>query len=379
MNILLEARSLSAKASGVRSYTVELTRSLAARSNHSYQLLVSSEEGKSVFPNIPSHIVPLGNPLLLSRWLHTKLPKKIMELQPDIVHFTKADVPKRKVKPTVVTIYDVIPLLLPQSQSFFRRMYWPQALHRAADLSDHILTISEQSKKDIVNAFQVDPKKITVTPLAINHEHFMPITDVEKRNTIKQRYSLPDQYILFVGTRDQRKNIPALIQAFTRIHNQIPQHLVIVGRPAHKNDTTIDAIAKSGVSEKIHIVENATYEDLPSIYSMADLFVWPSIYEGWGFPPQEAMACGVPVIVSNGGALPEVVGEAGKIIPFSMPDLKKRLFDDEFIDQLSKEIVNVITNKDMQEQMKTAGLERVKAFTWDQVAKSTELVYESVV
>ena len=378
MKVLIEARALSATAGGVKSYTLELIRNLVARKQHEYELLVSAPSAKKVVFEAQSHLVPLAHDFLLSHWLHTKVPKAVSHINPDVVHFTKADVPKKKAKPTVVTIYDIIPILFPESQSLFRRIYWPKALERAATQADHVLTISEQSKKDIMSRFNVDEQKITVTPLAINTGHFKPVTDEGLRSAVKNRYSLPEKYILFVGTRDRRKNSPALIEAFSRIHKEMDHHLVIVGRPAFKYDTTIDAITKSGVSEKIHVVENASYEDLPTIYSMADLFVWPSVYEGWGFPPQEAMACGVPVIVSNGGPLPEVVGNAGVIVPFTTDALQTRVIDKDFVMKLSEEMKRVIGDLDEQIKMKQAGLERVTEFSWTRVAEQTEKVYESL-
>lgn len=376
MKIAIEARAVSGSGSGVRTYTLELIRHLLQLGRDDYTLLYGSKQPVGTFTQAHEEIVPLHHEALLPLWLHHLVPDALERLKPDVIHFTKADVPKKKRVATVVTIYDVIPLLLPQTQSWSRRLYWPRALQRAAQLSDHIMTISERSKQDIIELLQVDPSRITVTPLAINREHFQPVDDAAKLANVRAKYNLPEHYMLFLGTRDIRKNIGALIRAYAKIHQQIPNHLVIAGKPALKQDTSGALISSLGFQDKVHMLGSVAYDDLPALYSAADLFVWPTVYEGWAFPPQEAMACGTPVIVSDGGPLPEVVGNAGEIVQFSETDLMKRLSDDVFISRLAERIEQVLSDPVKQKHMTEAGLQRVQQFSWQSVAKKTRSVYE---
>src|SRR5688572_2346839 len=174
MKIAIEARALSASM-GVRTYTLELLRGLARLGGHEVHAWYDHQRHVGSVGGITEHVLPLHSEALLLPWLWWQLPRAMRQVGPDIVHFTKAAVPRRKIAPTVATIYDVIPLLLPQSQTPLRRLYWPATLRHTAAMADHLLTISEQSKQDIVARLQVAPDKVTVTPLAIDHDHFHPV------------------------------------------------------------------------------------------------------------------------------------------------------------------------------------------------------------
>jgi len=326
MKIALEARSLSAEASGVKTYVFELIRHMLKQVDPGdMTLLYDSDEPVATFSQADERVVPRSGDVGFQRWLHKQIPAILREVRPDVVHFTKADIPRTKVAPTVVTIFDTIPLLFPESQSFTRRLYWPRALKRAAREADHILTISDASRDDIVRLLDVPPKKITTTPLPVDSERFRPVTDVEKLARVRAKYGLPEAFVLFVSTRDKRKNIGSLIRAFEKIQGDVAYDLVIVGKPALKRDDSEQLVKSLGLEQRVHIVGLVEADELPALYSAAELFVFPSVYEGWSFPTLEAMACGTPVIVSNGGPLPQVVGEAGEIVEFAKERLQERV------------------------------------------------------
>ncbi|MEX1112611.1 MAG: glycosyltransferase family 1 protein [Candidatus Andersenbacteria bacterium] len=376
--IVIEARSLSGAGGGVQTYTRELiTNILAERTSHSIDVLYGSEDQRNAFPDATSHVVSLASEVLLPSWLHKKVPHLLNEIQPSVVHFTKADVPKRKRWPTIVTIYDVIPLLLPQTQSLLRRLYWPRALSRAAQQSDHILTISQASKQGIIQHLGVDPERITVTEPGIDLGHFKPV-DVTSARNVLQQYDISLPYILFVGTRDARKNIPALLRAVDRLKKDIPHNIVIVGRAGDKEDDTEQVIRKLGLVDRVHLLGKVAYEHLPALYSAAEVFVWPSVYEGWGFPPVEAMACGTPVVTSDGGSLPEAVGAGGVVVPFSEEVVHKRYDDTDFINRLSDEIARVLSDRDLKARLRESGLTHAAQFSWKTLAQRTLAVYDQV-
>ncbi len=356
MRIAIEARALGRPASGISTYVRELVRALReAAPDDEISLL---QEGPT-------------SELLLSLWLNTTVPQWLSKTQPDVVHFTKAALPYQKKFPAVVTIYDVIPLLFPESQKFLPRLLWPITLRHAAHTADHIITISETSKKDIVEQLQVAPEKITVTPLPVNQ-------GMQNSELRVQKYANTTPYILFLGTIEPRKNVPALVRAFAKIAHTIPHNIVIAGRAYKGIDDVHAAIKNSGVAERIQLRNFVPTEELRALYTNASLFVWPSIYEGWGFPPQEAMAAGVPVIVSNGGSLPEVVGEAGEIVPFTAPKIAERTHDEAFEVALADRIVAVLSNPEKQAAMREAGLRQVQKLSWPVTARATLKVYEQV-
>jgi len=358
MKVAIEARALVSKGSGVRTYVQELINNLPA--GHQYEI-------------IDTERVPLPHELLIAPWLNFAVGHVLDHIKPDVAHFTKAAVPWRKKYSTVVTIYDLIPILLPESQKTMARWYWPGTLRRAARTSDHILTISEASKKDIIDNFEVDPGKITVTPLAVDLGHFTspPALSLEKERGLRP-------YVLFVGTREPRKNVPLLVRAFARIVDQIPHDLLIAGRVYKGSEDVEREIMKAGLEDRVKLPGFVDYKELPGLYAGADLLVWPCVYEGWGLPPMEAMATGTPVIVSDGGSLPEVVGEAGEVVKFATNDLSKRKQDVDFEERLADKMVEVLQDKAKLERMRAAGLVQVRKFSWAEVAKKTVEVYERV-
>ncbi|MBI3255372.1 MAG: glycosyltransferase family 4 protein [Candidatus Andersenbacteria bacterium] len=381
MKVLIEARALSAKGGGVKTYVRELINHMIPMLSGIETTIVLDRPGARVEIGAGhEEVLPLWHEVLLPWWLSKGIGSRIRVLEPDVVHYTKAAVPRNAGAPSVVTIYDVIPILYPSSQTWLRRVYWPAALRQAAHRSDHILTISEASRRDIVKYLGVPAEKITVTPLAADTARYRPDIGPEEKIQVKAKLRLKGPYILCLTTRDERKNVGSLIRAFAKVAPYISHDLVIAGKPALKHDasTVIAARLAPAVRDRVRFLDFVDYNDLPALYAGADLFVWPSVYEGWGFPPQEAMASGVPVIVSDGGSLPEVVGEAGEIVKFTTDDLAGRTHDDDFIAALAKNIGVVLHDAPKRARMRAAGLAQAKKFTWDDVARKTLEVYKKV-
>lgn len=352
MKVAIETRALNSTTSaGVATYARELIRNLSEIGGAEYEIIQDDP---------PAWKLPW--------WMNVTLPNRLARSKADIVHFTKGAVPMRKVLPTVVTIHDIIPVFFPASQAPLQRLLWPRALKAAAQRSDHIITISEASKRDIMEQFGVEASKITVTPEAVDLTRFRP---TESRSHDKA-------YILFVGTRDIRKNVPLLIRAFARIAEDIPHQLVIAGRQALKLNDDRKQAQELGLEKRITWLDFVPEEDLPALYAGADLFVWPSAYEGFGLPPMEAMASGVPVIVSNGGALPEVMGSAEEIVSFSEQKFRERTWDMPFEETLAERMLVVLEDENKRRTMRALGLERVKQFSWRSVAERTLEVYRKV-
>lgn len=377
MKVLIEARSLSASM-GVKTYIVNLLRELQRQQKHQYTVVYDHAKHIGTNAAMQEVVVPLHSPLQTSWWLQHQLPGVIARERPAVAHFTKADVPRLKKVPTVVSIYDVIPLFLPSSQKLLQRLYWPQAMARSARYSDHILTISDISKQDIIKYLQVAPEKITVTPLAADTQHFHPIAapDVE---AVTQKHGIQSPYILFVGTWEPRKNIPALLRAFAAQKNNIPHQLVLAGKKGWKYEAAVATLQELNLGDRVRVLDVVPYEDLPALYTGADVFVWPSVYEGWGLPVLEALACGTPVITSDGGSLPQVVGSAGVVVPFAQADVAARLDDDTFTRLLGEAMGRLANDTARKQVLRAAGPPQAATFNWAQVAEKTIRVYEQVV
>jgi len=373
MHVAVEARAVSAHGGGVKRYVDNLLKGLMEVAGLELDVIYDSKESLGLGGKAREVVVERGRDAWLWWWLNVKLGKQLKSLGPDLVHYTKASVPTNHRSPTVVTIYDVIPILFPESQKWTKRFLWPAVLRQAAHNSDRVITISEQSKRDIVEFLGIQADKVAVTPLAVEKEKFNLRTEEgSAKNDDKP-------YILFVGTIEPRKNLSLLVRAFSKIVKDIPHQLVIVGKQYRGHKELREQIAKSGVTSRVKVADYVSNEELVSLYRGADLFVWPSIYEGWGFPPQEAMACGTPVIVSNGGSLPEVVGRAGEIVEFTAKNVKDRVNDQGFESALAGKMLEVIGDDSKKRVMVQEGLERAGARDWGMVAKETVEVYREVI
>lgn len=374
MKIAIEARALSASR-GVRSYVRQLISALLAQ--HAQDSLVigyDRVEQQGTFPNSQEVIVPLHHELLLPLWLR-RITRKLQSFSPDVLHFTKAAVPSGVHIPAVVTIYDVIPLLFPQGQTLLRRAYWRKELIRAAQRAQHIITISDTSRRDIERLLGVAAEKITVTPLAVDTDFFYRRTDAK---ILTQKYGIEYPYLISVGTLEPRKNFELLIRAYARCVPHLPHHLLLVGKKGMAAGGIMRTIATHNLQDRVHWLSDVPDADIPYLLSQAELFVFPSVYEGWGLPPLEAMACGTPVLVSDGGALPEVVQKAARCLPFSTPELTERLHDTVFEDALAANMNSLLTSPIELQRLGRAGQQQAKVRNWDGVAETTRRVYATV-
>lgn len=381
MKIAIEGRVLSARGGGVKTYVAQLVRRLGEVFPADEFRVWTTTGGSTPWPpSVAEEVVPLRHEIFLTRWLRVKVLPKMMQWRPDVVHFTKAAVPSGSSVPAVVTIYDVIPLLLPSSQVWSRRWYWPRTLRQAAARASHVITISEASKQDIVRHLGIPPERVTVTPLAADLDHFQVRTKGECMKKIASKYEIPPPYLLYVGTIEPRKNIPLLLRAFARVASDIPHTLIIAGKLGMGYAAVMREVRRVKVPPgRVRFLDFVAHDDLPALYGGSDAFVWPSLYEGWGLPPLEAMACGVPTVVSDGGALPEVVGDAGVVVPFAATSLEARLHDVDFELRLSQAIVSLVLQPDRLHAMRAAGRARAETFSWKAVAESTYDVYRRVI
>lgn len=298
-----------------------------------------------------------------------ELPKLCKEYQLDLLH-VQYFIPFIRPCPIVTTIHDIsfehYKNIFTRSEYIRQKLLIPYAAKKASA----IFTVSENAKKDIINIYHISEDKIIVTDNAVNDRfRKLDASDLHEEE-LRGKYGIgPGQYILTVGNLQPRKNLPRLIEAFRKFSiKQRDYKLVIVGKKAWMyEDILKSAFQNDTVKDRIILTDYVTDEDLVRLYNAAQCFIYPSFFEGFGIPPLEAMACGVPVIVSNASSLPEVVGEAGVYFdPFSTDDI-------------AAAIEKTVSDEQLRAQLMSAGFERAKRFSWTKSAQKVVETYESVV
>ena len=266
----------------------------------------------------------------------------------------------------VVTIHDVISAVHPDTFTPKMRMWQTLFNRNAAAVADRIIVDSESTKADFLRIYGPSRQDISVVPLSVD-ETYTRVTDATVLQRVRKRYSLPESFVLFLGTVEPRKNVAGLANAYAllpaSVRRQFP--LVVCGALGWYSDTLLDEIRSLGVSDSVQFIGFAEHDDVPALYSLATLFVYPSLYEGFGYPPLEAMSCGVPVITSNTSSLPEVVGAAGIMV------------DPRDHAALADHIQRVLADPDLQTSLGRKGIERARQFRWDRTAERTLSILES--
>jgi glycosyltransferase involved in cell wall biosynthesis len=302
-------------------------------------------------------------------WEQVTGPAAARQAGVDIFHVPYFAPPLLPRTPTIVTIHDVIPLRLPSYRAGASVKAYTQLVSRAAHSAAMIITVSQHAKQDIMNALKLPAQRIRVTYEAAGEE-YRPVTDPAVLATARTRYSLGKRYILYLGGLDQRKNVPQLVRAFAHLYARINDpklQLLVAGNPDKQSGPLFPdprpVAADLGMTGQI-IYRFIEEEDKPAIYSGASLFVFPSIYEGFGLTPLEAMSCGTPVVCSNLTSLPEVVGDAALCIN---PDSLEELVD---------AMYRVLTDSTLAADLRTRSLKRAAQFSWEKTATETLSVYE---
>lgn len=267
----------------------------------------------------------------------------------------------------IVTIHDLIPYIMPETvgEGYLKRFIndMPNILSH----SSAVLTVSEYSKNDIVKFFKYPKEKIFVTPLAAN-DIYKPLDRKLCIDTVKNQFKIDGPFILYIGGFSTRKNVKELILAFNKVNSQLktPHKLVIVGSLRDEGEKLRILAESSKESKNIIFTGFVETDMLPMLYNACEAFVYPSLYEGFGLPPLEAMKCKTAVITSNITSIPEVTGDSAILInPTSKDDLSEKLF-------------YVLDNQDIKENLREAGYKKSLEFSWKQTAKKTLSAYKSI-
>ena len=282
----------------------------------------------------------------------------------DIYHFPNFIIPPLRKGKALVTIHDMAFLRFPQYAEDNNRKYLEASIPDTVRRADAILTVSRFSAGEICELLHVEPDRVHSVYHGISAEFTRP--DDASIQAVLARHRIEKPYILTVGTVEPRKNIPFLIEVFENLKSYDGQ-LVIAGMPGWKYGPILDRMRQSRCARRIRYVEYVPNDDLPSLYGGAELFVLTSFYEGFGFPPIEAMACGTPVISSSGGALPEVLGTGAVIL------------EDFNLDRWITQVERLLSDSNRRQELVAAGRIQAARYSWTQAALDTWKVYSSLV
>lgn len=279
----------------------------------------------------------------------------------DIVHFFNFILPRKIKSKTINTVHDMNYIRYPETMSKTNYNIHRKNLQRSCRDADFILTVSQNSKNEIMEFMNVSPDKIDIASPAVDTNIFHPIKDC---GWIKDKYKIPGGYILYFGTLEPRKNITSIIKAFKTVSEKNADiNLVLAGQKGWMYEEIFRLIQDLHLQDRVVFTGYVPEEDAPALYSCAEAFVFPSLYEGFGMPPLEAMACGTPVIVSNTSSLPEVVGDAGILV------------DPHDIENISFEMDRLINDSEVRKTLSEKGLEQSRKFTWEDSARKVIEVY----
>ncbi len=369
--ITLDVSAAVHSRAGLGRYAESLTRALVAAHPHRYALFYNRERGIEPLEglkHLPAHTVALGyKPWRMLVWMGQLVRVPFNRLVPDATLFHATEhllLPLRGV-PTVLTVHDLIFRHLPEHHKTLNRWYLNWTMPLYCRRADRIITISHATRRDLIAAYDVPPAKITVIHEAAD-PRFRP-QPPEAVEAVRTRYDLPARYLLSVGTIEPRKNLARLLEAFETLHAEgLTDALVVVGGRGWLYDDFFARLERSPAREAVLFPGYVPDADLPPIYAGAQALAFPSLYEGFGLPVLEAMACGTPVACSNTSSLPEVAGDAAL------------LFDPRDVTAITRALRRLLSDDALHADLRQRGLDRAATFSWDRVAAETEAVYNTV-
>jgi glycosyltransferase involved in cell wall biosynthesis len=365
MLIAFDGTTLRPQRTGVGYYTEHLLHHLAEARSGDELTILSNRPVDTIRP-LPSRIRVAATAGRIPRlvWMQTTATRLLRKLQPDVAHFTNGMVPFASPVPTVVTIHDMSLTMYPRYHPVRRVVLNRPLVDFSARRADAIITVSQSAKRDIIRLYGIPSDRVHVI-----HEAAAPtfgrVTSTAELERVRQRYSLADRFILYVGTIEPRKNLPSLIEGFARRSKagDLPHQLVCVGPYGWLSRDIERHIERLDIRRAVRFTGYVPFGDLPALYTMADLFVFPSLYEGFGLPVIEAMACGTPVITGRVAALEEVAGGAVEHIDHLDPAT------------IGGALVALARSRERREQLRACGLARAKQFSWQRAAQETLAVY----
>lgn len=352
--------------SGVSTYTQQLLAALVARCDDRCYVPLAHRNVNGHLP--PGTAAPIGEPYQRRWWwMQAIAPRLLHDLQPSLAHFTNSIAPLACPVPLVLTIHDMSLFLHARTQPLRSLLTVRPLMPLAARHAAAIITISQHARCDIIRLLKVDPAKVHVVYNAPS-QRYQPVTDAAELDRVRRQYGLPDQFVLYVGTFEPRKNIPRLLRAFAQVRRARPAaRLVMAGQLGWKHRAIWQELEVQSLTDAVQWLGYVPGSDLPALYSLASVFAFPSVYEGFGLPVAEALACGTPVLTSQDSALAEVAGDAALLI------------DPLNVESIAHGLLRLLTDQSLCARLRLRGFRRVAEFSWARAAAETAHVYESIV
>jgi glycosyltransferase involved in cell wall biosynthesis len=369
MRIAFDGTTLRPGRTGVGYYTEHLLHHLAREAAGDELIVVSNRPVDTTKP-LPASVRVMSSGVRTPRmvWMQTLAPRVLRDLQPSVVHFTNGMIPIASPVPTVVTIHDMSLTMYPRYHPFRRVLLNRPFVDLAARRAAAVITVSQSAKRDIVRIYGLPSERVHVVHEAAAPS-FRPIADRAELERVRRQYRLPERFILYVGTIEPRKNLPKLIEGFAARHKtgELPHQLVCAGPYGWLSRDIEQRIERLHVTNAVRFTGYVPFDDLPALYSLAEMFVFPSLYEGFGLPVIEAMASGTPVITGSVPALTEIAGGAIARVE----DLRA--------ETLGHAMVALGRDADRRRHLSMLGLARARTFSWERAARETLDVYRQTV
>lgn len=348
---------------------------VAANPGHEISLFVAgpvSAADRREAP-LPLHATPVSERNLVRIWHRLNLPWPLVEWfvggRFDLFHATDFVLAPNAARRKALTVHDLAFLFYPAAALPSLHHYLNIVVPRSVRRADHLLADSHHTAHDLQEQWQVAPERITVVQGAVDHNHFQPVTDPARLAAVRERYGIGTApFILGLGTIQPRKNYTRLIEAFhqARQEARLPHRLIIGGGKGWLYDNIYAKVQELGLAEQVHFPGFVADEDLPALYSAAEFYAYPSLYEGFGLTVVEALACGTPVLTADNSCLPEVGGPGALYVRA------------EDVGSIAQGIVRLAQEEPLRQQLRSAGLAHAANFTWERSARRLLEAYERV-
>ena len=371
MRIGIDATALPPEPVGAGNYIIHLVRALASldcddewvifAQNHARDLI-----GVPACDRLEWRLIPDQSPARRLAWEQARFPAIIQESRLELLHSPHYTRPVRLSCASVVTLHDMTFFLYPHLHTRIKRLFFPRMIRFSASHADALITISDHTRRDAIRILQVPEEKITSIPLGI-HPDFHPIQDQHTLDICREKYRLPQTFILYVGLVEPRKKPACAVRGIPATAPALPASPAGDRRSDGLGvEQVMQQVKQLGLQDKLIFTGYVDASDLPQVYNLAQVFVYPSRYEGFGFPPLEAMACGTPTITSAVSAMLDHVGQAAVLVEPDNPQA------------LSAAIFDLLTQPEKRQRLALAGPQQAARFSWTETARQTRALYQKV-